>query len=115
MSTALVRFFSRGALQTAVAFPQKGYAVPSTLCVYLEQQRGDAAPFLALAAPLGPVEARGPAADEKAFDVRLDVLYGAAPDPALEIVQFEWTNDTPVFRGALLAFRRHVEKGFGQC
>ncbi len=111
MSSALVRFFSRGALQAAVAFPQKGYAVPNAVCAHLEQGPSGA-PFLSLAAPLGPVEVSGPAADEKAFDIRLDVLY--AP-PALEIVQFEWTNDTPVFRGDLRGFRRHVEKGFGQC
>ncbi len=117
MSSALVRFFSRGALQAAVAFPQKGYAVPSAVCAYLEQPPAGgaaaAAPFLSSAAPLEPVEVRGPAADEKAFDIRLDVLYGAPP--ALEIVQFEWINDTPVFRGDLRGFRRHVEKGFGQC
>ena len=112
MSTALVRFFSRGALQTAVAFPQKGYAVPNAVCAYLEQQPAPA-PFLSLAAPFDPVEVRGRAADEKAFDIRLDVLYG--DPPALEIAQFEWTNDTPVYRGDLLGFRRFVERGFGQC
>ena len=111
MSSALVRFFAQGALLRSFSFAQKGYAVPSALCDFIENKGGSPS-FSAHTAALAPAAVGGPAAEEKTFDIRLDVFE--TPNK-LEIVLCEWTNDEPVFRGGAAQFRKHVEKGFGQC
>jgi hypothetical protein len=111
MSTALVRFFNRGVLVSAVSFKQKGFAVPALLQHYLSGRSGT--PFLTVAAPLGPTAIHPPAADAREFDIRLDVAE-ETPDAPL-ITLCEWTNETPVYVGGLAGFTRHVERGFGQC
>ena len=115
MSTALVRFFAQGALLRSFSFAQKGYAVPSALCDFVDKKVGspsDSLAFTAHTAALAPTAVGSPAAEEKTFDIRVDVFE--TPNK-LEIVMCEWTNDEPVFRGCAAQFRKHVEKGFGQC
>jgi hypothetical protein len=113
-STALVRFFVGGALHSAVSFSRSGFAVPAALSDYMAKSGPRGGPqFAAFAASLGATEVgkREPAAEEKEFDFRLDVTEGA-PDV---IVLREWTNDAPVFAGTAQDFKKHADKGFGQC
>ena len=109
-STALVRFFVGGALHSAVSFSRSGFAVPAALSDYLAKS-GPRPHFATFTASLGATEVGKPAAEEKEFDFRLDVTAGA---PEV-IVLREWTNDAPVFAGTALEFKKHVDKGFGQC